>query len=93
MKKMKKIPKNMDRDRRLNRILRKGRKVENKQRPVEFPKGEPDYWYGEYDIEAKMLEVRLGKFIVRIPQETVLFWFMHTEYNSRLRDENTDEVP
>jgi len=52
------------------------------ERAVEFPRGEPMYWYGEYDVEAKMLEVRLGKFIVRIPQEKVLSWFMLTEYQS-----------
>jgi len=41
------------------------------------------YWYGEYDAEAKVLEIRLGKYSVRIPQETVLSWFMLTEYQSK----------
>jgi len=55
--------------------------MEEETRSVEFPRGEPVYWYGEYDVEAKILEVRLGKFIIRIPQEMVLSWFMETEYN------------
>ena len=60
------------------------------EREVEFPRGEPMYWYGEYDVEAKMLEVRLGKFIIRIPQETVLSWFMKGEHNKQ-KTEDTEE--
>ena len=79
-----------DQERHIQDILRKREKIESAQRPIEFPKGEPEYWYGEFDVKNKMLEVRLDDFIVRIPQETVLSWFMHTEYNSRLRDGKTE---
>jgi len=77
-------------ERHINEILRKRHIVKIEQRPVEFPQGEPEYWYVEYDVEAKMLEGRLGKFIVRVPQETVLSWFMNTEYNNLRLNRKTE---
>ena len=77
-------------------MVRKGVRVvltEEETRSVEFPNGEPDYWYGEYDVEAKILEVRLGKFIIRIPQEMVLSWFMINEYqNDQKEGDQEDSV-
>ena len=61
-----------------------------REREGAFPRGEPMYWYGESPVEAKMLEVRLGKFIIRIPQETVLSWFMKGEHNDK-KTEDTEE--
>jgi len=55
-------------------------------REVEFPKGEPEHWYAEYDVKEKVLEVCLGEYAIRIPQETVMHWFMQEEYNA-LRSE------
>ena len=55
-------------------------------REAEFPKGEPEHWYAEYDVKGKVLEVRLGKYAIRIPQEIVMHWFMQEEYNA-LRSE------
>jgi len=80
-----------EQERHIQDILRKREKIEPAQRPIEFPNGEPDYWYGEYDVRAKVLEVRLGDFIMRVPQETVLSWFMQTEYNSLKVNRKVDE--
>lgn len=55
------------------------------ERQVEFPRGEPVYWFAEFDVEAKVLEIRLGKYSVRIPQETVLSWFMINEYQQDIQ--------
>jgi len=59
-------------------------------RELEFPNGEPDYWYVEYGVKEKILEIRLGPHTMKIPQETVLHWFMQEEYNNRRRDGKTD---
>ena len=57
------------------------------ERDIEFPKGQPRHWYAEYDVENKTLEIRLGKFIIRLPQELILSWFMCQEYNTRISEE------
>ena len=62
----------------VNYTLRKGRRVivkKEKRRSVEFPNGEPEYWYGEYDVEANRVVVRLGDFIAKFPKEMVMSWF------------------
>ena len=58
------------------------------ERQVEFPRGEPVYWFAEFDVEAKVLEIRLGKYSVRIPQETVLSWMMIGEIQKREKKRN-----
>ncbi len=52
----------------------------DEERQVEFPKGEPDYWFAEFDVEAKVLEIGIDEITIRIPQEKVLSWFMVNEY-------------
>ena len=61
------------------------------ERPVEFPNGEPEYWYGEYDVNMKMVEIGLDQKIIRIPQETLLSWFMSEEYNKLVHEKGRSE--
>ena len=46
------------------------------EREIEFHLEEPDYWYAEFDVENKILDICLGQHVIRIPQEIVLSWMM-----------------
>lgn len=52
----------------------------SEERDIEFHLEEPDYWYAEFDVENKVLDICLGEHVIRIPQETVLSWMMINEY-------------
>ena len=60
------------------------------ERDIEFPNGEPDYWYAEFGAEEKILEIGLDDVVIKIPQETVLSWMMISEYND-LKAEDKEE--
>jgi len=51
------------------------------EREIEFHLEEPDYWYAEFDVENKILDICLGEHAMRIPQEIVLSWMMLGDYN------------
>lgn len=42
---------------------------------LEFPRGEPKYYYAEADIRKKMVEVGIDDYVIRIPLNRILFWF------------------
>jgi len=47
----------------------------------EFPRGEPEYWHAEFDVEAKVVEVGMNDHVIRIPMATVLYWFSKAKEN------------
>lgn len=50
---------------------------------VQFVGEEPEYWYAEADIQNKMVEVGVGKFVMRIPLMTILSWFTKDQKDNR----------
>ncbi len=50
---------------------------------VQFVGEEPEYWYAEADLKNKMVEVGVGKFVMRIPLTTILYWFTKDHKDNR----------
>jgi len=46
---------------------------------VVFVGKEPDYWYAEADVKAKVVEVGINNTRMRIPLMTILMWFSKDE--------------
>ncbi len=42
---------------------------------VEFVGDVPEYWYTEFDVEAKMVEIAMNGHRMRVPMVTLLRWF------------------
>ncbi len=46
---------------------------------VVFVGKEPDYWYAEADVKAKVVEIGIDNIRMRIPLMTILMWFSNDE--------------
>ena len=46
---------------------------------VVFVGKEPDYWYAEADLKAKVVEIGINNTRMRIPLMTILMWFSKDE--------------
>ena len=50
---------------------------------VQFIGEEPDYWYAEADVQAKVVEIGINKIRMRIPLMTILMWFSQEKADMR----------
>ena len=50
---------------------------------VQFIGEEPDYWYAEADVKAKVVEIGINKIRMRIPLTTILMWFSQEKEDMR----------
>ena len=50
---------------------------------VQFIGEEPDYWYAEADVQAKVVEIGINNTRMRIPLTTILMWFSQEKENMR----------
>ena len=49
--------------------------VSNEEVTVEFVGDVPEYWYTEFDVEAKAVEIAMNGHKMRVPMVTLLRWF------------------
>ena len=67
----------------IERIIKYTFECQEGELTIDFPNGEPDYWYAEADINEKMLDVGIDDYSMRIPLFTILKWFSANKEDNR----------